>query len=207
MKTNIVKITTHGALGEHLGRKEWYANVNNFPMAMSAVEVMSKKKFCRYLIESEQKGIRYKILINGRDFLYDINNPPDPKNWSSITSSELWNKNPNLKTIDIVPVLEGSAELIIPIIISVIISVAIAMIMNALTPDPTLENFKERQKGSYLFGGPVNTIEEGIPVPVGYGRLIIGSAVIAASYNVEEFGADEQDDIHSERSKTTIYTA
>lgn len=36
---------------------------------------------------------------------------------------------------------------------------------------------------SYLFAGPVNTQGEGGPIPVGYGRLIIGSHQIFSSYD------------------------
>ena len=39
---------------------------------------------------------------------------------------------------------------------------------------------------SYLFGGPVNVINEGGPVPIGYGRLVVGSQVILTSYEVEQ---------------------
>lgn len=37
---------------------------------------------------------------------------------------------------------------------------------------------------SYLFNGPVNTLGEGGPVPVGYGRLIIGSHICLVSYDI-----------------------
>ena len=36
---------------------------------------------------------------------------------------------------------------------------------------------------SYTFNGPVNTVGEGGPVPIGYGRLIIGSQQIFSSYD------------------------
>jgi predicted phage tail protein len=36
---------------------------------------------------------------------------------------------------------------------------------------------------SDIFNGPVNTVAQGLPVPIGYGRLRIGSAVISASIN------------------------
>ena len=36
---------------------------------------------------------------------------------------------------------------------------------------------------SDIFNGPVNTVAQGLPVPVGYGRLRIGSAVISAAIN------------------------
>jgi predicted phage tail protein len=37
---------------------------------------------------------------------------------------------------------------------------------------------------SYLFNGPVNTLGEGGPVPVGYGRLIVGGHVALVSYDI-----------------------
>lgn len=40
---------------------------------------------------------------------------------------------------------------------------------------------KPNDSASYLFNGPVNTTEQGNPVPILYGRLIIGSQVISAS--------------------------
>ena len=36
---------------------------------------------------------------------------------------------------------------------------------------------------AYLFDGPTNTRGEGGPIPVGYGRLIIGSKTVSASFN------------------------
>jgi len=36
---------------------------------------------------------------------------------------------------------------------------------------------------SYLFDGPTNTRGEGGPIPVGYGRLIVGSKTVSASFN------------------------
>jgi predicted phage tail protein len=36
------------------------------------------------------------------------------------------------------------------------------------------------EKPSYAFNGPVNTTVQGNPVPIGYGRMIVGSAVISA---------------------------
>lgn len=36
---------------------------------------------------------------------------------------------------------------------------------------------------SYLFSGPVNTVGEGGPVPLGYGRLLIGSHQVFSSYD------------------------
>lgn len=37
---------------------------------------------------------------------------------------------------------------------------------------------------SYLFNGPVNTVGEGGPVPVGYGQLVIGGNNVYANYDI-----------------------
>lgn len=52
---------------------------------------------------------------------------------------------------------------------------------SAVEPSESPEN-----QPSYAFNGAVNTTAQGHPVPVGYGRLIVGSAVISAGITVEE---------------------
>lgn len=49
---------------------------------------------------------------------------------------------------------------------------------------------------SYLFNGPVNTQGEGGPVPIGYGRLIIGSHQVFSSY----------DQIYRIQSRKNVYS-
>lgn len=50
----------------------------------------------------------------------------------------------------------------------------------ASTPD------EDKKNPSYVFDGPINTMAQGHPVPVGYGELIVGSAVISAGIEVTE---------------------
>ena len=38
---------------------------------------------------------------------------------------------------------------------------------------------------SYLFNGPVNVLNDGGPVPIGYGRVIVGSQVVMAAYAIK----------------------
>jgi len=48
-----------------------------------------------------------------------------------------------------------------------------------------LSNERTENKPSYLFDGPVNTVRQGNAVPVGYGRMLIGSQVISAGLFAE----------------------
>lgn len=211
MKQNLVEINMHGVLGEHLGRKTWKYAAKTVSTCLNAVEILSGRKLYKFLHENDAKGIHYKVLINGREF---ISEKPltDPKDVNAIYNSELVMKNDNLKTIDIIPILEGSGAntsvlSIVAGVVLIIVGIVLlgptggfsavliagglgliaAGVINLLSKGPELQDFKVRQKNSYLFSGPTNTITEGAPVPVGYGMVLIGSAPISASYDIEDF--------------------
>ena len=45
---------------------------------------------------------------------------------------------------------------------------------------------KPEAKASFLFNGPVNTAEQGGPVPLVYGRVITGSHVVSSGLSTEK---------------------
>ena len=65
------------------------------------------------------------------------------------------------------------------------VSLAIGGVAQLLAPAPN-QPADENQKQSYIFNGAVNTTAQGQPVPIGYGRMIVGSAVISAGINTDE---------------------
>lgn len=69
---------------------------------------------------------------------------------------------------------------------SVGVSLALGGVAQMLAPQPKFDGPKEEQQPSYVFNGPVNTTAQGQPVPVGYGRMIVGSAVISAGVSIED---------------------
>jgi predicted phage tail protein len=78
--------------------------------------------------------------------------------------------------------VEGTAAIILEFVISAIISMAISfglsMLMAKLmkTDDPEAVNTT-----SYIFSSPENVSQQGQVVPVGYGRVKVGSTVISVS--------------------------
>ena len=213
----LTNIRFYGQLGKEIGA-EWNLAVKSVSEAIRAINVLSGKKLFKFLFENERKGLKYQILINGREFEPASDFSVD--NVDSIRNSELVIGSDNLRSIEIIPVLEGAIigailygtgaidlntfTIIIGtvlIVIGIVLEVAYgsgtfliiaglglvaAGVINLLTTPPRFEDFRE-VKGSavsYLFNGPQNTTREGGPVPVGYGRLIIGSQTIAASYNI-----------------------
>lgn len=67
------------------------------------------------------------------------------------------------------------------------VAMIIGGIVQLLMPAPkggTGEHVEDNP--SYLFNGPINTTAQGHPVPLLYGRLLVGSAVISAGISVDD---------------------
>lgn len=54
---------------------------------------------------------------------------------------------------------------------------------------------EEDKRASFLFSGAVNTSTQGLPIPRGYGRLLIGSAVVSASVYAEEIPEENEEGV------------
>ncbi len=203
---SLTKVKLHGVLGMGVG-SEWKVAVNSVAEAVHAVQILSKRKFFKFLLDNDKKGIKYQIIINGRNFKSDTK--LDANKPETIANSELAMNFKDLKTIDIVPIFEGAGGNIgsILTIVAAVILITLdvvffhtgfltlaglallgAGVVNLLTSPPNFNAYPQIANNggavSYLFNGPENTVREGGPVPVGYGRLLIGSHVIAASYDV-----------------------
>lgn len=70
-------------------------------------------------------------------------------------------------------------------------SLVLGGVAQMLFPQPKTPGTPERPENrpSYVFDGPVNTAAQGNPVPVCYGRLIVGSQVVSAGMSTEEYAA------------------
>lgn len=68
------------------------------------------------------------------------------------------------------------------------VSLALGGVAQLLAPSPKSNAPAERPENmpSYIFNGPVNTTAQGQPVPIGYGRLVVGGATISGGLNTEE---------------------
>jgi len=149
------------------------------------------KGFEAFLLQAKDKGMAFAVF-HGKH---------------NLSVSEL-NNNPGNNDIRIAPILCGSKNAgILQIIAGAVliivgalliktgpvatglISTGIAMIFGGviqlLSPLPK-DKRKEDRPPSYAFGGPVNTTAQGNPVPVLYGELIIGSAVVSAGIISED---------------------
>lgn len=195
---SIVKL--HGKLGRFVGKDEWKLNVSSVGEAMHAVNSQSNDSIRKFFLKRENMYSGYDVLINNVK-----TNPSENVKFNDLTISR-----DDIERIDIIPVLEGStfgswAGILmggVGLFYSNSPSAALTSIMlmvmgvsNLLSEPPKLPEQKAianpsidptKLANSYLFNGPVNTINEGGPVPLGYGRLIIGSQVIMASHSIRK---------------------
>ena len=62
-------------------------------------------------------------------------------------------------------------------------------VIGSLLKPPQMPNPMEKsvdQNRSYLFNGAVNTVQQGQPIPIGYGKLKIGSQVVSANVSTAQ---------------------
>ena len=101
---NIVKVKFHGNLGKRLKKKTWDIAVESVSEAFYAIDIMSKRNLVKCMIEDSKKQLQYQVKVNNK--LIDTSEI-DPEKLSTIKNSELCIKK-KIKTIDIIPLLEGS---------------------------------------------------------------------------------------------------
>lgn len=197
--SELVKIRMHGIFAEKIG-KEFNLAVNSVSEAFHAINVITNDGIRRLQLQNIQDDLKYSILVNEKpvdlNHLNHINeeNMHEQENINAIHNSELFiNQKEDLRSIDIVPVNEGGH----PVVVAIVLTVVVTVIQLMLMKPPKFDDFREiedtRKGQSYLFSGPQNTVNEGGPVPLGYGRALVGSQVIAQTYEVYYENADGSD--------------
>jgi predicted phage tail protein len=200
---SLAKVNFHGNLGKRLGRKSWNLSVSSVKEAFHAVNTLTERKLSKIFLADHEKRLRYQIKVNNKPI--DSSNI-NPDNIQTVFDSELC-INTKIETIDIIPLLEGSGNKVmgtIMVIVGVVMlfinpAIGVALIgagMSVLlAKPPKFDDFREIEEGkkkvSYLFDGPTNAANEGGPVPIGYGRLIVGSQVIQTSQDIIQKKVDE----------------
>jgi len=68
------------------------------------------------------------------------------------------------------------------------ISLTLSGIATAISPQPELDSTLDEsvQLESFTFSNVVNTQRQGMPVPIAYGRLFVGSAVLSSGLDVDQ---------------------
>jgi predicted phage tail protein len=197
----MVTVILLGELGRRFGRRHSLA----ISSAAESIRALCANfpGFERELVASGERGVGYRVLA-GRDAL-TLDRLHEPTGQSRITIAPVVS---GAGGNGLGQILLGAALLAVAwwnplgwaasgafLSQATLYSVGTAMILGGVaqmiapTPKATEPSERPENKPSYSFNGAVNTTAQGHPVPVGYGRLIVGSAVISAGIDVDEIAA------------------
>lgn len=183
---NLRTIRLYGKLGAQFGRVHRLA-VDSTAEAIRALCVLVPG-FERELMTSRDRGVRYACFVGkqniGKDDLLLRAGGDDIRIAPVLTGS---------KRGGLIQTIVGAVLIVVGVYTGIQpltqlgISMVIGGVVQMLSPQPKSGSDKSDENGaSYNFTGPVNTTAQGSPVPVLYGRMIVGSAVISAGILAED---------------------
>ena len=192
----VVKV--YGALRKLLGKTRFEFVADTPAQAMRAL-LANFPHLERWLIDSEKNGVAYRVTV-GKQKIHNDDMSGMFAPWSE------------QDVFSITPVLIGAGRGLGSILVGVAIVAAAVFIpglglglsgalvtkvglvggalilggiaqMISPVPKPPRE---ASQLESNSFSGIVNTVRQGVPVPIAYGRVFVGSAVISAGLDVDQ---------------------
>ena len=167
----MTNIRLHGILAKEYGQN-FYLDVGRSKNVLHAIDA-NRDNFIARVIQLQKEGCIYEVIIN-KERLGD--------------QQGLRNVDPP-KTIDLVPAITGSGPVIGWLVggtflANLTLAVVFSVVAYALTPAPEVEQVEataQASKQSQVFAGSQNVASQGAPLPLGYGRLKVGSQVIQSS--------------------------
>lgn len=176
-------IILEGEIGEVVGR-EWHLEVTTPNEAMRAIDCLTNGKLLNFLNTQVNSDIGYTVTLSERGLeSEDEYFGPCKEETITFAPAIIGGAKDQQKKGGIVNIIIGVVLIIVGIISPFrnLIWMGAAMILGGvaslLTPTP---KYKEtEQERSTTVGGTVNTIRQGLPVPLGYGEMIIGSQMIS----------------------------
>ncbi len=196
----VVKV--YGALREQLGQGQFEFVADTPAQALKAL-LVNFSGLEKWLIDSEQRGVGYRVMVGKQNICSD-------------DMSELLSPWSEQEIFSITPVLTGAGGGGVGQVIAGVALVALTLIPGGLpiagtlatsiglfggalilggvaqmiSPTPKPPGLVEQNEAARLesnsFSGIVNTTRQGVPVPIAYGRVFVGGAVISAGLDVDQ---------------------
>ena len=188
------KVKLYGELAKKFGR-EFMLEVESVAEAVRALSA-NFPGFEKELMTAHLRGIEYVVRADKRDVTeMELNNSLAPQETIRIAPIAVGRKNGG-----VFQTIIGAILIVVGVVLNAygqtwgtyLIYSGVALvaggIIQMLVPVPKTGDPSERpeNKPSTYFDGAVNTLAQGHPVPLGYGKLMVGSAVISAGLTVEE---------------------
>lgn len=193
----LTKVILDGAAGKKFGRV-WELEVSSVREAVRLIDV-NKPGFISWVSENLDKYPRYKVIVKRRSGQKE-----------HLGEKEL-EMSMSVQEIRIVPVIAGAGGVaqtvgglalvaigalitpafptLGPALVNAGVAIALGGIIASLTSVPLRDQQSQQERKdrtSYYFDGPVNTSAQGVPVPLIYGRCLVGSQVVSASVTIDQ---------------------
>ena len=189
----VVKV--YGALRKRLGQCRFEFDVATPAQAIKALCV-NFPGLDKWLIDSEQDGVGYRVAVS-KEKVTEQNIAPLLMPFS------------DREVFSITPVVAGAGRGGTQILIgaaligasfipgvgafaaalqTVGLSLTLQGVATLISPQPELDSTLDEsvQLESFTFSNVVNTQRQGMPVPIAYGRLFVGSAVLSSGLDVDQ---------------------
>ena len=188
------KVKLYGELAKKFGR-EFMLEVESVAEAVRALSA-NFPGFEKELMTAHLRGVEYVVRADKRDVTeMELNNSLAPQETIRIAPIAVGRKKGG-----VFQTIFGAILIVVGVVLNAfgqtwgtyLIQAGVALvaggIIQMLIPVPKTGDPSERpeNKPSSHFDGAVNTMAQGHPVPLGYGKLMVGSAVISAGLTVEE---------------------
>ena len=188
------KVKLYGELAKKFGR-EFMLEVESVAEAVRALSA-NFPGFEKELMTAHLRGVEYVVRADKRDVSeMELNNSLAPQETIRIAPIAVGRKKGG-----IFQTIIGAILIVVGVVLNAfgqtwgtyLVQAGVALvaggIIQMLIPVPKTDDPSERpeNKPSTYFDGAVNTMAQGHPVPLGYGKLMVGSAVISAGLTVEE---------------------
>lgn len=155
----MVNVKLHGIF-ENFVKTDWHLNVKTVGEALEAIEANSNKLLGA--LGTMQEYLSYFIVYVDEKIM-----PPEYLN------SPILKKN---SVIEIVPLILGADFGLGTLIILMLISMGIQMLITRLLSPKAPKDIKNNSR---MFSAYENVTKRNVPIPIGYGRLKIGSVLIS----------------------------
>ena len=201
----VVKV--YGALRKLLGKSRFEFMAETPAQAMHAL-LVNFPELEQWLINSEKNGVAYRVTI-GRQKIYEEDMSAMFMPWSErdvfaitpvLTGAGSTTRIILGAALIAVAIVNpfgaaaiGTLGITAPILVNTVVGAVggfllLSGVAEMLSPVPKPPGALEEptQLESNSFSGIVNTTRQGVPVPIAYGRVFVGSSIISAGLDVDQ---------------------
>ena len=183
----LVEIRLYGVLGKRFGRVHRLA-VASVREAVQALGVVLPG-FAQHLVQHSAPGYQVFLGKRGQNNLGEqqLEQPVSATQAICLVPVVAGAKRGGLfQTILGVVLIAAGVFFQQPWLVNVGVSMTLGGVVQLFTRQRTAQEAAADNLGSKSLGGPINTTQQGLPVPLRYGRMICGGAIISAGLSTEE---------------------